>query len=79
MLIVPQNGFYVLQYAETLYTQGEYAVAYKAFLRVLDMGSAVDKPAASTTTTTTEKGPEVRALWGLQAVSLRDRIRRDAT
>lgn len=65
-MIVPQNGFYVLQYAETLYTQGEFAVAYKAFLRVLDMSQAVEK---GTTATGEAKGPEVRALWGLQAVS----------
>ncbi|CAO1636409.1 unnamed protein product [Sympodiomycopsis kandeliae] len=71
MLIVPQNGFYVLQYAETLYTQGDFALAYKAFLRVLDMGGVVSK---TTNDTNSERGPEVRALWGLQATiaKLRD-------
>lgn len=70
LLLVPQNGFYVLQYAEMLYTQGEYATAYKAFLRVLDVGSVVEKPSKATLAEGATKGPEVRALWGLKAVSM---------
>lgn len=69
LLLVPQNGFYVLQYAETLYTQGEYATAYKAFLRVLDVGSVVDTPSKVVSSQASSKGPEVRALWGLKAVT----------
>lgn len=65
MLLVPQNGFFVLQYAETLYTTSEYSTAYKAFLRVLDMGGLIEKSASGVVA----KGPEVRALWGLRAVS----------
>lgn len=65
MLLVPQNGFFVLQYAEALYTTAEYSTAYKAFLRVLDMGGLIEKSAGGVVA----KGPEVRALWGLKAVS----------
>jgi hypothetical protein len=65
MLLVPQNGFFVLQYAEALYTTSEYSTAYKAFLRVLDMGGLIEKSAGGVVA----KGPEVRALWGLKAVS----------
>ncbi|PWN19605.1 TPR-like protein [Microstroma glucosiphilum] len=63
MLLVPQNGFFVLQYAEALYTTSEYSTAYKAFLRVLDMGGLIEKSASGVVA----KGPEVRALWGLKA------------
>lgn len=68
MLLVPQNGFFVLQYAETLYTAGEYATAYKAFLRVLDMGGVLEKGSGTGEgKTRTESGPEYRALFGLRA------------
>lgn len=79
MLLMPQNGFYVLQYAETLYTAGEYATAYKSYLRVLDMGATVEKPTGKVRGEDREgersdKGPELRALWGLKATitKLRD-------
>ncbi|CAO1624452.1 unnamed protein product [Parajaminaea phylloscopi] len=62
LLLVPQNGFLVLKYAETLYSAGEYATAYKAFLRVLDVGAGVERGSSAG-----RGGPETRALWGLRA------------
>lgn len=70
MLLVPQNGFFVLRYAETLYTMAEYATAYKAFLRVLDMGGTLTAAeGGGASSRDGDRGPEVRALWGLKAVS----------
>ncbi|PWN24543.1 hypothetical protein BDZ90DRAFT_234827 [Jaminaea rosea] len=69
MLLVPQNGFFVLRYAETQYTAGEYATAYKGFLRVLDMGGMLEKGQRGEGEA--DRGPEVRAAWGLKAVSRR--------
>lgn len=69
MLLVPQNGFFVLRYAETQYTAGEYATAYKGFLRVLDMGGMLER--GSRGEGQADRGPEVRAAWGLKAVSRR--------
>nr|CDI53940.1 tpr-like protein [Melanopsichium pennsylvanicum 4] len=61
ILQVAQNSFYHLKYAETLYTAGEVAKSYKAFLRVLEMcqsdGEAVE-------TKSVKAGPWLRALWG---------------
>lgn len=64
LLQVPQNSFYQLKYAETLYTAGEVARAYKAYLRVLEMcqsdGGA--KEGAG--------GAWLRALWGTKMVGI---------
>ncbi len=62
ILQVPQNAFFHLKYAETLYTQGEVAKAYKAYLRVLELCQSDGEA------TTTKGGPWVRALWGLKMV-----------
>lgn len=65
ILQVPQNSFFHLKYAETLYTAGEVGKAYKVYLRVLEMcqsdGGASEVGGAS--------GPWLRALWGTKAVS----------
>lgn len=52
----------ILKYAETLYTAGEFATAYKAFLRVLEVGADVERDSDAG-----RGGPETRALWGLHA------------
>ncbi|PWN48966.1 TPR-like protein [Violaceomyces palustris] len=76
MLLTPQNSFYVLQYAETLYTAGEVDKAYKAYLRVLEMCGEVTKSQLrskskhqKTQVEALEQdgpGPWLRALWGLK-------------
>ncbi|UZJ54702.1 hypothetical protein CBS101457_004022 [Exobasidium rhododendri] len=66
LLLVPHNSFFVLQYAETLYTAGEIAQSYKAYLRVLEMcGLSTDGKTAENT----RQGPWTRALWGLKLVT----------
>lgn len=62
ILQVPQNAFFHLKYAETLYTQGEVTKAYKAYLRVLELCQSDGEA------TTTKGGPWVRALWGFKMV-----------
>lgn len=37
MLLAPQNPFYVLQFAETAATSGQWGLALKMFLRVVEM------------------------------------------
>lgn len=66
MLLVPHNSFFVLQYAETLYTAGEIAQSYKAYLRVLEMCGVSSEGEASEHN---RHGPWVRALWGLKLVT----------
>jgi hypothetical protein len=61
ILLVPHNSFFVLQYAETLYTAGEIVQAYKAYLRVLEMCGAGQESDDSN-----KQGPRTRALWGLK-------------
>lgn len=64
ILLVPHNSFFVLQYAETLYTAGEMVQSYKAYLRVLEMcGAAVPQ---GPTDSSNQQGPRTRALWGLK-------------
>lgn len=63
LLQVPQNSFFHLKYAETLYTAGEIGKAYKAYLRVLEMCQS-DKGAGPNA-----NGPWVRAVWGTKVVS----------
>ncbi|GAC96586.1 hypothetical protein PHSY_004168 [Pseudozyma hubeiensis SY62] len=60
LLQVPQNGFFQLKYAETLYTGGELGKAYKAYLRVLEMCQSDGGG---------EGGPWLRALWGTKMVT----------
>jgi hypothetical protein len=63
---VPNNSFFVLQYAETLSTGGELAQSYKAYLRVLEMcGIPLDRQE----TEGARLGPWTRALWGLKLVT----------
>lgn len=65
LLQVPQNGFFHLKYAETLYTNGEVAKAYKAYLRVLEMcksDGGEDNGGSGA------QGPWLRALWGTKMV-----------
>ena len=62
ILLAPHNSFFVLQYAETLYTAGEIVPAYKAYLRVLEMCGA----APTTDDSSSKQGPRTRALWGLK-------------
>lgn len=70
LLQVPQNSFFHLKYAETVYTNGEVAKAYKAYLRVLEL---CQSDAGATATAAgdkgTQQGPWVRALWGTKVVS----------
>lgn len=43
ILLEPTNTFYVLRHAETAYTIGDYALAYRGFLRAFEMaGPMVD-------------------------------------
>lgn len=43
ILLEPTNTFYVLRHAETAYTIGDYPLAYRGFLRALEMaGPMVD-------------------------------------
>jgi hypothetical protein len=56
----------VLQYAETLYTAGEIAQSYKAYLRVLEMCGL---PVEGKKERGARQGPWTRALWGLKLVT----------
>lgn len=66
LLQIPQNSFFHLKYAETVYTMGEVGKAYKAYLRVLEMSQS---DAGATGGEVREQGPWVRALWGTKMVS----------
>ncbi|SPC65798.1 uncharacterized protein UHOD_04864 [Ustilago sp. UG-2017b] len=70
LLQVPQNSFFHLKYAETVYTNGEVAKAYKAYLRVLEL---CQSDAGATATAAgdkgTQQGPWVRALWGTKVTT----------
>lgn len=37
LLLQPQNPFFILRYAETAYTLGDLELAYRMFLRVLEV------------------------------------------
>ncbi|KAK0530762.1 Inositol phosphatase SIW14 [Tilletia horrida] len=69
LLLSPQNSFFVLQYAETLYSAGTPAYisrAWREYLRVLEM---CPQEASKETQEERRSGPWVRALWGLKACS----------
>ncbi|EPQ29725.1 uncharacterized protein PFL1_02945 [Pseudozyma flocculosa PF-1] len=59
VLLVPQNSFYQLKLAETLYTAGHLARSYKSYLRVLEMCKSDDGIVDGSA-----NGPWLRALWG---------------
>lgn len=65
VLLAPHNVFYILKYAETLYTTGDIAKAYKMFLRILELGDGNLAPSSERTVDRVQ-GPWVRALWGLK-------------
>ncbi|KAL9931693.1 hypothetical protein V8E36_009479 [Tilletia maclaganii] len=69
LLLSPQNSFFVLQYAETLYSVGSVAYisrAWREYLRVIEMcPQEADKGQANGR----RAGPWVRALWGVKACS----------
>ncbi|PWZ03832.1 TPR-like protein [Testicularia cyperi] len=67
LLQVPQNSFFHLKYAETLYTAGDVGKAYKAYLRVLEMCQS-DKGSGSSSTQNIG-GPFARALWGTKVTT----------
>lgn len=69
ILLAPQNSFYLLKYAETLYTAGDIAHAYKIYLRILELGEGNLAP-ESPHKMDRVKGPWVRTLWGLKMVCL---------
>ncbi|CAD6977341.1 unnamed protein product [Tilletia controversa] len=69
LLLSPQNSFYVLQYAETLYSVGTPAYisrAWREYLRVIEM---CPQEAGKGVESERRAGPWVRALWGLKACS----------
>lgn len=68
VLLAPHNSFYLLMYAETLYTMGDWAKAYKIYLRILELGQGNLKREDSRHTDRVS-GPWVRTLWGLKMVS----------
>ena len=69
LLQVPQNGFFHLKYAETLYTNGELAKAYKAYLRVLELCQSDGGATAREPKQSAAQGPWLRALWGTKVVT----------
>ena len=69
LLLSPQNGYYLLEYAETLYTAGEFAKAYKIYLRILELGNGNLAPNSADYEDRT-RGPWVRTLWGLKMVRI---------
>lgn len=69
LILVPHNTFYVLQYAELLATQGELALAYKEYLRVLEMCEGKSASNDVQDQDDCRQGPFARALWGLKLVT----------
>ncbi|WFD21547.1 TPR-like protein [Malassezia equina] len=65
VLLAPQNSFYLLKYAETLYTAGDMVHAYKIYLRILELGEGNLDPCTGHKMDSV-KGPWVRTLWGLK-------------
>ena len=77
LLLAPHNSYYLLQYAETLYTMGEIAKAYKIYLRVLELGECNMKPKSGRASDRVS-GPWVRTLWGLKVVRIETHAVHDA-
>ncbi|KAJ1018502.1 hypothetical protein NDA18_006653 [Ustilago nuda] len=70
LLQLPQNTFFHLKYAETVYTNGEVAKAYKAYLRVLELcQSDAGATATAAGDRPTQHGPWLRALWGTKVTT----------
>lgn len=69
ILLAPQNSFYLLKYAEILYTAGETAKAYKIYLRILELGEG-NLRRDSVHPEDRIQGPWVRTLWGLKLVRM---------
>lgn len=64
LLLVPQNPFTFLQFAETAFSAGDIPLALKNFLIVIDMNdSDVSAPQDQSPT-----GISVRAWWGVKLV-----------
>ncbi|KAL4401548.1 Inositol phosphatase Siw14 [Malassezia pachydermatis] len=68
VLLAPHNSFYLLKYAETLYTSGEVAKAYKIYLRILELGEGNMSRENYNNKTDRVRGPWVRTLWGIKMV-----------
>lgn len=66
ILLSPHNSFFVLQYAETLATQGDLVSSYQQYLRVVEMCERHQK--SGSLETGPKQGPWLRALWGLKVV-----------
>ncbi|WFD07713.1 TPR-like protein [Malassezia vespertilionis] len=65
LLIAPHNAFYLLEYAEVLYTAGDIGKAYKIYLRILELSDGILAPEKYRAAGKI-RGPWVRALWGLK-------------
>lgn len=66
MVIAPQNPFYVLQFAETAGTGGQWALALKMYLRVVEMVEDDDPSVGAR-----GDGAARRAWFGVKLVSER--------
>ncbi|KAG0142429.1 hypothetical protein CROQUDRAFT_662506 [Cronartium quercuum f. sp. fusiforme G11] len=58
ILIQPDNTFHILRYAETAYTAGHYELAYKTYLRVIELSEKISEASKG--------GPARRAAIGLK-------------
>ena len=67
ILLAPSNTFFVLQYAEVLATMDDLPLAYKQYLRVLEMCGT--EALEVDTHHPNRQGPFARALWGLKSVT----------
>jgi hypothetical protein len=41
ILLQPHSSFWQLRYAETAYTMGDYALAYRSFLRTIELAGSM--------------------------------------
>ena len=73
VLLAPQNSYVLLHYAETLYTAGDIATAYKMYLRILELARG-DIRVKENSRGERAAGPWVRTLWGLKMVRCRNDI-----
>ena len=65
LLLSPQNPIYTLQFAETAYTAGDFSLALKMFLVVVDMS---DRDDSDSLAESTPHGITVRAWYGVKLV-----------